>query len=74
MPEAAAPGAAPDEIDRRLINALQGDFPLVGEPYRQVAATLGLDEDELLRRLDAMLERRVLTLSLIHISEPTRPY
>lgn len=61
MPEAAAPGAAPDKIDRRLINALQGDFPLVREPYRQVAATLGLDEDELLRRLDAMLERRVLT-------------
>jgi DNA-binding Lrp family transcriptional regulator len=28
--------AAPDEIDRRLINALQGDFPLVPEPYRQV--------------------------------------
>ena len=50
-----------DDIDRKLINALQGDFPLVREPYRQVAETLGLDEDELLRRLDAMLERRVLT-------------
>ena len=50
-----------DDIDRTLINALQGDFPLVREPYRQVAETLGLDEAELLRRLDAMLERRVLT-------------
>ena len=55
------PGAALDEIDKQLINALQGDFPLVREPYRQVAATLGVDEDELLRRLDSMLERRVLT-------------
>lgn len=55
--------AAPalDDIDRKLINALQGDFPLVSQPYRQVAETLGLDEDELLRRLDAMLERKVLT-------------
>jgi DNA-binding Lrp family transcriptional regulator len=61
MREAAVPGAALDEIDKRLINALQGDFPLVREPYRQVAATLGVDEDELLRRLDSMLERRVLT-------------
>jgi len=51
----------PDEIDRRLINALQGDFPLVPEPYRQVADSLGLSEAELLRRLDAMLESRVLT-------------
>ena len=53
--------AVPDEIDRRIINALQGDFPLVAEPYREVAAGLGLDEAELLRRLDAMLERKVLT-------------
>ena len=53
--------SALDDVDRKLINALQGGFPLVREPYRQVAATLGLDEDELLRRLDAMLERRVLT-------------
>ena len=69
MPEAAVPIVAPDpastaaldEVDRRLINALQGDFPLVAEPYRQVAETLGLSESELLRRLDSLLERRVLT-------------
>ncbi len=61
MPEPATAGAALDEIDRRLINALQGDFPLVDEPYRQVAQTLGLSEVELLQRLDSLLERRVLT-------------
>ena len=60
MPEASAP-SAPDDIDRRIINALQGDFPLVDEPYRAVAESLGVDESELLRRLDAMLERKVLT-------------
>ncbi len=57
MPETAVL----DDIDRRLINALQGDFPLVREPYRQLAAGLGLSEAELLSRLDAMLERKVLT-------------
>lgn len=65
MPDAAAPGllsgATLDELDRRLINALQGDFPLVAEPYRQIAETLGLSEAELLGRLDSLLERRVLT-------------
>jgi DNA-binding Lrp family transcriptional regulator len=61
MREAAAPAMALDEIDKHLINALQGDFPLVPEPYREVAEALGLAEAELLRRLDALLVRRVLT-------------
>jgi DNA-binding Lrp family transcriptional regulator len=50
-----------EETDRRLINALQGDFPLVPEPYRKVAEALGLSEAEVLRRLDSLLTRRVLT-------------
>ncbi len=65
MPEAATPSVASkavlDETDRRLINALQGDFPLVAEPYREVAESLGLSEAEVLERIDSLLERRVLT-------------
>jgi siroheme decarboxylase len=61
MPDRVGGKAATDATDRRIINALQGDFPLVAEPYREVADTLGLGEAELLQRLDAMLERKVLT-------------
>lgn len=50
-----------DPVDRRIINALQGDFPICDEPYRVVAALLGLSETELLDRLKVLLERRVLT-------------
>lgn len=50
-----------DEIDRRIINALQGDFPLSDEPYREAAESLGLSETELLARLKRMLDERVLT-------------
>ncbi len=50
-----------DTLDRRIINALQGDFPICDEPYRVVAASLDLSEAELLSRLKALLERRVLT-------------
>lgn len=50
-----------DELDRRIINALQGGFPLVDEPYRAVAESLGIGEAELIARLRGMLERRVLT-------------
>ena len=47
--------------DRRIINALQGDFPLCDEPYRAVAEALGISATELLARLGAMLEAGVLT-------------
>lgn len=50
-----------DAVDRRIINALQGGFPLVDEPYRQVADALGIGEPELLARLQRMLDARVLT-------------
>ena len=53
--------AALSELDRRIINALQGDFPLVDEPYAAVAAGLGIDEETLLARLSALLDERVLT-------------
>lgn len=53
--------AEPDAADRRIINALQGGFPLVDEPYRQVADELGLGEAELLARLRRLLDERVLT-------------
>jgi DNA-binding Lrp family transcriptional regulator len=53
--------ASLDDIDRRIINALQGGFPLCDEPYREVAATLGLRPEELLARLEDLLARKVLT-------------
>lgn len=51
----------PDETDRRLINAVQGDFPLSERPFAEVGAALGLDEDEVLARLQSLLDDRVLT-------------
>ncbi len=47
-----------DAVDRRIINALQGGFPLVDEPFRAVAADLGLDEAELIARIERMLDER----------------
>jgi DNA-binding Lrp family transcriptional regulator len=46
-----------DDVDRRIIQALQDGLPIVSEPYAQAAADLGLPEEELLGRLHAMLER-----------------
>ncbi|WP_153162911.1 AsnC family transcriptional regulator [Zoogloea sp. 1C4] len=53
--------AALDELDRRIINALQGGFPISDEPYREVAESLGTTEAELLARLERLLADKVLT-------------
>jgi DNA-binding Lrp family transcriptional regulator len=50
-----------DEFDRRLIDALQGGFPLIDEPYRAVADALGTTEDEVLARLRRLLAAGVLS-------------
>jgi siroheme decarboxylase len=50
-----------DEIDRAIINTLQGDFPIAERPYREAAQRIGIDEDELLARLASLLECGVLT-------------
>ena len=58
---ARRPAAPLDELDRRIINALQGGFPISDEPYREVADSLGTTEAELLARLQRMLDTKVLT-------------
>ncbi|MCL4183774.1 MAG: Lrp/AsnC family transcriptional regulator [Burkholderiaceae bacterium] len=50
-----------DDTDRRLINALQGGFPLVECPYAAVGAELGLAEEEVIARLRRLLDANVLT-------------
>jgi DNA-binding Lrp family transcriptional regulator len=44
-----------DVLDRQIINELQGGFPLCERPYADVAERLGTSEDELIRRIDALL-------------------
>ena len=34
-----------DEIDRKITRAMQGDFPLVEEPYKEIAAQVGIEEE-----------------------------
>ena len=50
-----------DDLDRAIVNRLQGGFPLAERPFMEAAAALGTTEDDLLDRLKALLERGVLT-------------
>jgi DNA-binding Lrp family transcriptional regulator len=49
-----------DELDVPLIRALQGDMPIVPEPYAPAAAELGISQARLLEQLESMKERRIL--------------
>jgi DNA-binding Lrp family transcriptional regulator len=47
--------------DRRIINVLQGGFPIVERPFRDVAARLDMDEDSVIAALTRLREDGVLT-------------
>ncbi len=40
-----------DQIDKKIIQALQGDFPIVAEPFKLLAKQIGISEEELLQRM-----------------------
>jgi DNA-binding Lrp family transcriptional regulator len=50
-----------DAVDRQIIDKLQGEFPICERPYGEVAARLGIAEDDLLLRLEGLLADKVLT-------------
>jgi len=50
-----------DSIDAGIVNCLQEGLPVCERPFDDVAATLGLSVDELLSRLQRLLDDRVLT-------------
>ena len=41
-----------DDLDKSIIAIMQDEFPLVAEPYREIADKLGISEEELLIRLN----------------------
>ena len=50
-----------DSVDARLVNCLQEGLPVSPRPFDDVAASLGLSVDELLSRVQRLLDDRVLT-------------
>ncbi len=50
-----------DSVDRLLVNRLQGGFPICDRPFDRVAGELGLDEDEVIRRIERLLEAGILS-------------
>jgi DNA-binding Lrp family transcriptional regulator len=49
-----------DDLDRRLLNLMQGSFPIARRPYQDVAAKAGMTEDEVLTRIRRLIEERII--------------
>ena len=49
-----------DDLDRKLLNLMQGSFPLAARPYQHVAARAGVEEAEVLARVQHLLEARII--------------
>jgi DNA-binding Lrp family transcriptional regulator len=49
-----------DELDVAVIRALQGDMPVIEEPYAPAASELEMPQDEFLAHLERMQERKLL--------------
>ena len=46
------------ELDKRIVRVLQGEFPLVAEPYKTLAEQVGVSEETFLERVKAMQETK----------------
>jgi siroheme decarboxylase len=49
-----------DELDRKLLNLLQGSFLIAARPYAHVAELAGLSEQEVLDRTKRLLDARII--------------
>jgi DNA-binding Lrp family transcriptional regulator len=53
--------AAPiDDVDRKVLNLMQGKFPLEPKPYAAVAQLAGLSEAEVMARVQRLLDDRII--------------
>ncbi|MDX6639205.1 MAG: siroheme decarboxylase [Solirubrobacteraceae bacterium] len=53
--------AAPiDDVDRRVLNLMQGSFPLESRPYASVAAAAELTEADVMARVQRLLDDRII--------------
>jgi siroheme decarboxylase len=49
-----------DDVDKRLLNLLQGSFPIEPRPFARVAELAGIAEDEVLARTQRLLDERII--------------
>ena len=49
-----------DEPDRKILNAIQSDFPITERPYEALGRQFGLSEEEVLQRVKRLKEEGII--------------
>jgi DNA-binding Lrp family transcriptional regulator len=49
-----------DDLDKRLLNLMQGRFPIAPRPYEAVAKAAGISEDETIARVRHLIDQRII--------------
>jgi DNA-binding Lrp family transcriptional regulator len=49
-----------DDLDKRLLNLMQGRFPIAPRPYQHVAADAGIEENEAIARVQRLIDERII--------------
>ncbi len=49
-----------DDLDRRLLNLMQGSFPITERPYASVADAAEISEQEVMSRVQRLLDERIV--------------
>lgn len=49
-----------DAIDKKILNIIQKDFPIVAEPFKAVAEKIGISEDEVLKRIARLKQEGII--------------
>jgi DNA-binding Lrp family transcriptional regulator len=49
-----------DDLDKRLLNLMQGRFPIAPRPYEAVATEAGITEQEAIDRVKRLLDERII--------------
>jgi siroheme decarboxylase len=49
-----------DSTDKKILNIIQKEFPVVEEPFKAVADEVGLSEDEVLKRINNLKEEGII--------------
>jgi DNA-binding Lrp family transcriptional regulator len=51
-----------DNLDRRLLNTIQTDFPLTPRPYSAIGSCLGISGDEVILRIQRLKAERIIRM------------
>lgn len=57
---AVTPSVELDDIDRKLINLIQAEFPISKNPFAEIAQTIGATEEIVLVKLERLKEKGII--------------